>query len=161
VELPTKWKTEISDIDLSIPGPGAVKQTPIKASVKPRVLIIDDDSDNLTALRTILKGEYDVCEASCGEDGISLAEERNPDCILLDIMMNGMDGYSAAKKIRGMDGVSDIPIIAVTARPVECERELIMNSGFDDFLAKPLNIDRLLKTVSYWVHKCHEHNTCD
>jgi len=85
---------------------------------KPRILVVDDEKFNRTVLADLLKGEYTVVLAKDGKQGLDKAHsEYPPDLIILDIMMPGMDGYTACQRLKESPLTRDIPVVFVTARP--------------------------------------------
>jgi CheY-like chemotaxis protein len=119
----------------------------------PKVLVIDDDFRNIFALTALLeRGELDVVSAEGGAEGIELLG-RTPDIgiVLMDIMMPVMDGYAAMRAIRRIPEHGDLPIIAVTAKVGEGERELCLEAGASDYIPKPVDTPELLNALSKWL----------
>ena len=103
-------------------------------------LIVDDDPDTLFTINEIV--ESCGCKtilAKNGLEALNILEERTPDLILMDIMMPEMDGFQAIKKIRATPRWSQIPVIAVTAKAMLEDKEIILKHGFDDYIPKPVN----------------------
>ena len=80
--------------------------------------------------------------------GLELAAEHKPDLILLDINLPGMDGFELLKELRLREATRDTPIIAISANAMPRDIEKGMQAGFDDYITKPINIERLLETVN-------------
>jgi signal transduction histidine kinase len=113
--------------------------TPI-ADVPPRVLIVDDERRNAELLKVMLLPEgYVLLTASSGEDALALLADQQPDLILLDVMMPGMDGYQVATKIKQNPATNNIPVIMLTALDDRNARMLGLNAGAEDFLTKPVD----------------------
>ena len=109
-----------------------------------RILYVEDDPPSRMLVSQVLQAAgYEVVEAQDGMTGIRLAQESQPDLILMDINMPGLDGYAAATKIKGMPGLSDTPIIAVTANVLEGDQERALTAGCDGYLPKPIDVDAL------------------
>jgi signal transduction histidine kinase len=109
-----------------------------------RILYVEDDAPSRMLVSQVLQvAGYEVLEAQDGMAGIRLAQESQPDLILMDINMPGLDGYAAATKIKGIPGLADTPIIAVTANVVEGDRERALTAGCDGYLPKPIDVDAL------------------
>lgn len=111
-----------------------------------RVLIIDDDPRNIFALTATLRAKGFGC-VSChsAPEGLTLLQTNAViDVILLDMMMPDMDGYEAIPRIRAIDHRRDTPIIAVTAQAMMGDREKCLRAGATDYVAKPIDVDRLL-----------------
>lgn len=101
------------------------------------ILIAEDNLSNYKLFDTILKGEYNLIHASNGKEAVELFREYNPEIILMDIKMPDMDGYEATAEIRKYS--ETVPIIAVTANAFEEDERQILSSGFDSYIAKPIN----------------------
>ena len=103
-------------------------------------LIVDDDPDTLFTINEIVEscGSKTIL-AKNGLEALNILEERTPDLILMDIMMPEMDGFQAIKKIRATPRWSQIPVIAVTAKAMMEDKEVILKHGFDDYIPKPVN----------------------
>ena len=118
-----------------------------------RILIVDDDVRNVFALTSALEQfGIDVVYAENGEDGIAaLQREPGIDLVLMDVMMPGMDGYTAMREIRSMSGFSDLPLIALTAKAMPGDRENSLAAGASDHVTKPVDIDHLLSRFRAWL----------
>ncbi len=104
------------------------------------VLIVDDDPDSLFTVNEIVQAcECDTIMAKSGAECLSILESKNPDLILLDIMMPVLDGFQVLKRIRQNKRWDKIPVFAVTAKAMLEDREVILKNGFDDYIPKPVN----------------------
>ncbi len=115
---------------------------------KPRVLIVDDVTENIHTMMNILRAEYAVLAATSGAKALELAERRpQPDLILLDIMMPGMDGYEVLARLKANPATAEIPVLFITslAEPADETRGLEM--GAADYITKPVNPDLLKRRV--------------
>src|SRR5205823_1317799 len=115
-----------------------------------KVLLVDDDIRNVFALTSALEQHgMEVLHAESGKEGIELLK-RSPDIevVLMDVMMPGLDGLDTMRIIRQLDSYRDIPIIAVTAKAMMGDRDKCLAAGATDYVAKPVNIDLLLATLS-------------
>ena len=118
------------------------------------ILIADDDKKSIKLLRDVLQASgYSVAVARDGRETVALAQERKPDLILMDIRMPVMDGIAAMKKLRADPNTDRIPIIAITAHAMRGDKERFIQQGFDDFLAKPVDIHVLLDRVRLHLHE--------
>jgi len=119
------------------------------------VLLVDDDMRNTYALSKLLtKHGMNVLIADNGQTALqTLKEQKNIELVIMDIMMPVMDGYQAMREIRGRKAWQDLPIIALTARAMPEEQERCMEAGANDYLVKPVDIDRLLTLLRVWLFK--------
>jgi len=110
------------------------------------ILIVEDEQNIVDILSFNLSREgYDTLEAYDGPTGLQLALENNPDLILLDLMLPGMDGFEVCRKVR--EAGSSIPIIMLTAREEETDKVLGLELGADDYITKPFSMRELLARV--------------
>ena len=108
-----------------------------------KVLIVEDYEDTRNFMKFLLEGYgYKVFEATDGQEAIDSVKENFPDLVLMDMAMPQMDGLTATKIIRGCNGTSKMPIIAVTAHGESYYRKAI-EAGCDDLINKPLDFDKL------------------
>ncbi|QUH25399.1 response regulator [Serpentinicella alkaliphila] len=119
-----------------------------------RVLIVDDDMRNVFSLSSALEEKGIIVEVSRnGKEGLEkLKNNTDIDLILMDIMMPEMDGYTAIKAIRKTKNISKIPIIALTAKSMKEDRNKCIEAGANDYLTKPIEINRLLSLVRVWLY---------
>ena len=104
-----------------------------------RVLVVDDLEPNVKLLEAKLRAEYfDVLGAFSGPEAIELAGKEKPDIILLDVMMPGMDGFEACRKLKSDPETMHIPVVMVTALDQQADRISGLEAGADDFLTKPV-----------------------
>lgn len=109
------------------------------------ILICDDEPDILNALKIYLSAEnYNIIEATNGEEALKAAENNEIHLILMDIMMPGMDGISATARLRQ---ISNVPIIFLTAKSEDTDKVIGLNIGADDYVTKPFNPVELLARV--------------
>jgi len=115
-----------------------------KVTTNLTVLLVEDDEDTRYLMRLELeRRDYRVIEAEDGEKAVTLAEQESPDIILMDLSLPTMDGLEATKQIRGLNGMSAVPIIAVTAHQETDFREGAKASGFNAYATKPVDFDWL------------------
>jgi two-component system cell cycle response regulator DivK len=108
--------------------------------MKPKILVIEDNEQNLYLVRFILeKNGFDVVAARDGRKGIDIACRETPALILLDIQLPLMDGYEVARRLRRIDAMKDIPIIAVTSYAMVGDREKSLDAGCTGYMEKPIN----------------------
>jgi CheY-like chemotaxis protein len=116
---------------------------------KKRILIVDDDARNIYALTATLHAKGFSCQ-SCmsGEEALELlSSDEIVDGVLLDMMMPEMDGYETIPILRSMPHRKDILVIAVTAQAMKGDREKCLQAGADEYLPKPVDVDRLLQML--------------
>ena len=119
------------------------------------VLIVDDDMRNLYLLEEEFRDiNMNVIKAINGKMAVDeLMKNKNIDIVLMDIMMPVMDGYEAIRKIRKTPGIAKVPIIAVTAKAMKEDREKCIEAGADDYITKPVNMDKLITLMRVWSKK--------
>jgi two-component system cell cycle response regulator DivK len=117
-----------------------------------KVLIVEDNALNLKLLSDLLEyhGYYVVATGS-GEAALRIAEEEQPDLILMDIQLPDFSGIDATRRLKANLKTQRIPIIAVTAFAMSGDRTKIMESGCDDYMAKPFNILELLALIEKYT----------
>jgi CheY-like chemotaxis protein/signal transduction histidine kinase/HAMP domain-containing protein len=119
-----------------------------------KLLIVDDDIRNIYALSSVLEGKgLDITSAQNGKEALELLQnsENKFDVVLMDIMMPVMDGYEAMREIRKDNRVSNIPIIALTAKAQAEDKQLCIDSGANDYMAKPVDHEQLLSLLKVWL----------
>jgi DNA-binding response OmpR family regulator len=111
-----------------------------------KILIIEDEPDIIRGLRDALEFEgFDVLSSGDGREGIRLAREKAPDCIILDLMLPGANGYAVCEEVRTFNAV--VPIIMLTARSQESDKIRGLEVGADDYVTKPFSIGELLARI--------------
>jgi CheY-like chemotaxis protein len=112
------------------------------------ILIVEDNPKNLKLVRDILQVTgYQTIEAETGEEGVRMAQERQPALILMDIQLPGISGIEALQRLRADKATRAVPVIAVTASVMAQERQKVMAAGFDGWQGKPISVRELLGTV--------------
>ena len=120
-----------------------------------KILLVDDDLRNAFALSNVLQ-QYgmNIILADNGEMAlVKIQEEHDLDLIIMDIMMPVMDGYEAITKIRKMESGKKIPVIALTAKAMPEDRHKCISSGADDYMAKPVDVDKMLSMMRVWLYE--------
>jgi two-component system, cell cycle response regulator DivK len=113
-----------------------------------KILLVEDNEMNRDMLsRRLRRKGFEVLLATDGADGISLARSSAPDLILMDMSLPTVDGWTAAKVLKGESDTRDIPIIALTAHAMQGDRDKAMESGCDEYETKPVNLARLLSKI--------------
>lgn len=118
-----------------------------------RILLVDDDMRNVFALTAALEQKgAKISIAKNGEEALKRLEEDDQiDLVLMDIMMPIMNGYRAMEEIRKQRKFARLPIIALTAKAMKDDRELCLKAGANDYLAKPVDVEKLLSLIRVWV----------
>ena len=132
-----------------------MQHDPDRALQNRTVLLVDDDLRNTFALSKLLKKHgMNVVIADNGQMALDkLKTEKAIELIIMDIMMPVMDGYQAMREIRRQVAWRQLPIIALTARAMPEEQERCMEAGANDYLVKPVDIERLLTLLRVWLFK--------
>jgi two-component system, cell cycle response regulator DivK len=113
-----------------------------------RILIAEDNEKNLKLFRDVLQvNGFETLEATTGEDAIELATQNDPILILMDIRLAGIDGVAALHRLREEERTASIPVIALTAQAMAGDRERFLETGFDDYMSKPVNVREFLAVV--------------
>jgi CheY-like chemotaxis protein len=120
-----------------------------------RVLIVEDDVRNIFALTSVLEPKGAKIEiARNGREALTLLKDKpGIDLVLMDIMMPEMDGLEAMREIRKQPALSKLPIIALTAKAMADDREECLEAGANDYIAKPVDVDKLLSLARVWMAK--------
>jgi DNA-binding response OmpR family regulator len=109
------------------------------------VLVVDDDSDIRGLVRELLeRAGHDVLDAADGNDGLRLFYARQPDLVILDVSMPGLEGWDVLERIREL---SDVPVVMLTARAEELDKVRGLRAGADDYVTKPFGRQELLARV--------------
>lgn len=119
---------------------------------KKRILVIDDEVDLVNLLTMRLEAEgYEVLSALDGRSGLDKAREERPDLILLDVMMPIMDGYQVCRFLKFDDELKNIPVIMLTARIQEKDKNIGKNVGADLYLTKPCDLNELSQKIRAYL----------
>lgn len=114
-----------------------------------RILIIEDNEmDRDLLVRRLAKQGHELTLAASGEAGVELAETAEPDLIVLDLGLPGMDGWEVAAVLKGQSATKSIPILVVTAHARQCDLERALLCGCDEFETKPVRGERLIEKVN-------------
>lgn len=124
------------------------------------ILIVDDEPDNFDVIETLLSVQgYHLYYASNGQEALSILDTVNPDLILLDVMMPGLNGIDVCKKIKADLQWKAVPIIMVTALSSKEDLALCLEAGADDFISKPVNRLELCARVKSMLRIKQQHDT--
>ena len=113
-----------------------------------KVLVVDDEENIIELIRLGLRYEgFEVAVASDGEQALAQAQRTNPDLIILDILMPGIDGLEVCRRLRNNPTTSDVPILMLTAKDDVSERIAGLQAGADDYLTKPFDFYELVERI--------------
>jgi len=118
-----------------------------------KLLLADDDMRNIFALSAVLEDAgFSIEIATNGKEAIhKLEDDPEIELILMDVMMPEMDGIEATRRIRQVPRWANIPIIAVTAKAMQGDREQCLEAGANDYISKPVDVDKLLSLIKVWL----------
>ncbi len=115
-----------------------------------KVLVVDDDTSVRRLVCDVLQAYgYATVSANDGFSALRMLQSEQPDCVILDVMMPGLDGHAVLNRIRESDGGSDLPVVMLTAAADDAQAWKAWTEGVDYFLAKPFNPDELLNFLAY------------
>jgi DNA-binding response OmpR family regulator len=120
--------------------------------ISKRILIVEDDSSVLRATSYILEKEgYEVLTAQNGLEGLKKAKEDNPDLLILDVMLPGIDGFEICHSLRAEPQTAQLPILMFSAKGQEADKATGLKVGADEYLVKPVDREVLLNKVAAWL----------
>ncbi len=102
------------------------------------IAVVEDNEDNRLLLRALLDERYELREYATGADALEGLEAAVPDLVLLDISLPGMDGIEVLARIRAVESLRHLPVIALTAHVMSGDRERLLAEGFDGYVSKPI-----------------------
>lgn len=119
-----------------------------------RILVIEDHPTNRELMHYILtKAGHTVLLAGDGLTGLAMARREQPDLIISDIHLPGMDGFALLVALAATPNLADVPVIAVTASAMSGDRENIIRAGFDDYVSKPIEPESFVSQISRHLPK--------
>jgi len=119
-----------------------------------KILVVDDNLDSRELVAKILQNRgYNVIEALDGEDALNKAREERPALILMDISLPKLDGYEVTRRLKALEELRDIPIIALTAHAMKGDREKALAAGCQGYVPKPINIRELPALVQRFIEE--------
>ena len=117
-----------------------------------RILVIEDQEDNRQIVRDLVTASgYELVEATTGEEGLEVAAREQPDLILMDIQLPGIDGYEVTRRIKANPKLSKIPIIAVTSYALSGDDKKAFAAGCDGYVTKPYSPRLLLAKIKEYL----------
>ena len=113
-----------------------------------KILLVEDNELNRDMLsRRLTRRGYTVVVAEDGEQALELARSEQPDLVLMDMSLPGIDGWEATRRLRADPGIAGIRVIALTAHAMAGDRERALEAGCNDYDTKPVEMDRLLQKI--------------
>ena len=113
-----------------------------------RILVVDDEEDLGRILKfALMASGHEVILAGDGAEGLKQAREGAPDLMLLDLMLPKIDGYKVCRMLKFDDRYKSIPIVILSARTQEADKEMAKDTGADLFITKPYNLEEILQTI--------------
>lgn len=120
---------------------------------KKKILVVDDQVDLVKTIQFALELEqYEVLVSYNGEDALNQARRENPDLILLDIMLPKLDGYKVCRLLKFDEQFKHIPILMLTAKTQEKDKILGVETGADEYITKPFDIDELIGKIKKYLN---------
>ncbi len=120
--------------------------------MKARILLIEDNAQNRYLARFLLEQNgYEVIQAETGPAGLALAAKEQPDLILLDIQLPGMDGHAVARALKADPALKSIPVVAVTSYAMVGDREKCLASGAEGYVEKPINPETFVAEIGRFL----------
>lgn len=125
-----------------------------------RVLVVEDNENNMKLITLVLeKHGYESIKAFTGEEGVEKAIAEKPEIILMDIQLPDINGTEAVQRIRMIDGMQEIMIIAITSYAMAGDREKILNMGCNGYFEKPINPMKIVDDIEKIVKRSNNDNT--
>ena len=119
-----------------------------------KILVVEDNDKNLYLISFILeKMGHQVIAARTGEEGVELALKEQPDLILMDIQLPGINGLETSRRIRASRTSGDVPIIALTSYALVGDREQVLSSGCTGYIEKPINPATIMEEIDRYLCK--------
>ena len=163
VSNPDSTRNDESASDAAQPSPTVAPEpiTPLRTYLEGQdallagchVLLVDDDVRNIYSTSAVLEdADMEVTPAMSGAEALDkLASDAGIRLVLMDIMMPEMDGYETMRRIRQMPGMQALPIIALTAKAMQEDRQLCIDAGANDYLTKPVDVELLKRMMATWL----------
>ena len=121
------------------------------------ILIIEDDEIVARTVERSLRGQdFKITKATSGVEGLKVARQIQPDLVILDVIMPGMDGYTVCREMRADPLLSNVPILFLTAKIKDQDKIAGFTAGADDYLSKPFNIDELILRIRSILRRTQE-----
>ena len=119
---------------------------------QPKILLVEDNEYNRSVASLVLRaGGFDVIEASDGQTALLLARSAHPDLVLIDLQIGGMDGLEATRQLLQLDETQGIPVVALTAKDLPNDLELLAQAGCRGYIVKPIDTNNLASQVQAYL----------
>ncbi|CBN59205.1 two-component hybrid sensor and regulator (fragment) [Kamptonema sp. PCC 6506] len=139
---------ELSSAEVESQSSSSLEPNEAQQKALPLILLAEDNEANISTVSSYLKAKgYRIVLAKNGEEAIALAKSENPNLILMDIQMPGMDGLEAMQQIRLDPKLVKVPIIALTALAMSSDRDRCLAAGANDYISKPVKLKQLAATI--------------
>ena len=127
--------------------------------MKEKILIVEDHPLHTRLIEMTLRAKnYTLLKATDGEEALDIAQREQPDLIIMDIRLPGMDGFEVTRKLRETPAFSHTPIIGITAYAMRKDRERVIESGCDAYLTKPINTRELPEVIAEMLSRRQKDN---
>ncbi len=121
---------------------------PVQPSEALRILVVDDNPDSITLMSSLLAAlGHAPLTAATADEGLEMALRERPDLVLLDIVLPGMDGHEVMRLMKASPDLAGTPIVALTALTTPGHPTRALEAGFDDYLQKPIDLQRLVAVI--------------
>ncbi|MHA1793433.1 MAG: response regulator [Promethearchaeota archaeon] len=119
-----------------------------------RIYIVEDNDKNMSLFKAILKTipDIEINSSMRGDEGFELIKNGNPDLIILDVQLPGMNGIEICKSLRAIDKFKSTPMLAVTAFAMKGDAEKILAAGFTEYISKPIRVKNFKETVLKYLN---------
>ena len=119
-----------------------------------KVLVVEDNAQNLYLATYLLENAgYDVISAADGIKGVEMAKDGLPDIVLMDILLPGVDGYEATRRLKSDPSTTAIPVVALTAYSMEGDEQAALAAGCDGYISKPIDPSDFVTKVSAFLSR--------
>ncbi len=116
--------------------------------ILPKILIVEDNQVNMELFVDLLEvSGYEYICAMNGKEALEIAKKENPDIVLLDIQLPGMDGLTVGRILKSSDETKHIKVVALTAHAMRGDREMFLKEGFDGYISKPIKTKEFIDTI--------------
>lgn len=116
------------------------------------ILVVEDNDMNMQLVEYLLEeAGYEILKASSGEEALRLAASGSPSLVLMDIHLPGMDGLSVAREMKKSEGMSGVPILALTAHAMRGDRDRFLDAGCDGYISKPIDVKTFIPSIRQYL----------